>query len=295
MIKDEKDYITVWGIFDTISKEVRNSISKCAESGKTLGIGVYSDECCDTKLFTHPDKPLEHRMQIAQGLSGVTFVFPVDSLNDYENEKAAEIAYREYLNHKDSLNKSKKYKVGFVIGSFDVLHPGHIENINLSSEICEILYAVVKTDERVFDRKNKYPIQNTTERAANLRALKNVDGVLFYDLDSTRVDIVRSVISQFKKEHPTETIEEKDLVAIFGDDLKEKEEQRKRNGDWGEVNIEFTPRPEEKMKVMSSSVYQALIRQRGGIARYESEERKHLVINGYGIPNQGTSDGEREL
>lgn len=187
-------------------------------------------------------------------------------------EKAAEKAYRDYQKEIKVLEAAKKYKVGFVIGSFDLLHAGHIENINLASEICDRLYVVVKTDERIFDRKHKWPTQNTTERAEILKSLKQVRGVLFYDLDSDRDDIVESIIEQHKRDFPEETIEPKDLVAIFGEDLREKEEERKRNGDWGDVNIEFTPRSKEKMQRISSSVYKKIVEETGGLEGYEKRE-----------------------
>ena len=49
--------------------------------------------------------------------------------------------------------EAKKYKVGFVIGSFDVFHAGHLENLTLAKEMCEKLVVVLKTDERI--QKNK--------------------------------------------------------------------------------------------------------------------------------------------
>lgn len=66
-------------------------------------------------------------------------------------------------------------------------------------------------------------------------------------------------------------------MAIFGEDLKEKEEKRKRDGDWGEVNIEITPRSKEKMKKISSSVYKKIIQETGGLQNYEKRELDGLV------------------
>lgn len=286
----EKDYKLIIGIFDTISKEIRNRVLNKSEEGKPLGVGVYTDECCDTKLYTYPMKSLDHRMQIAQGLSGVAFTFPVDSLQPNEIEKAAEVAYEKYLNEVKQKEEAKKYKAGFVIGSFDLLHAGHIENINLASTFCEDLYVVVKTDERIFDRKKKHSIQNTTERAEILRALKQVKGVVFYDLDSNRDDVIRNIIDQYQKDHPGETIEQKDLVAIFGEDLKEKEEKRKRDGDWGEVNIEITPRYKEKMKKISSSVYKKIIQETGGLQNYEKRELDGLVDDSMDFDDDSIED-----
>lgn len=272
-----KKYNTVIGIFDTITKDIRDNILKYSEGDKPLGVGVYTDNCCDTKLYTHPMKSLEHRRQIAEGLAGVSFTFSVDSLNSDDISKASEEAYKNYLQQIKEEMEAKKYKAGFLIGSFDLLHAGHIENINLASKVCENLYVVVKTDERIFNRKNKYPIQNTTERAEILRALKQVKGVLFYDLDSDRNDVIKNVIYQYKKDFPGDKINESDIVAIFGEDLKEKEEKRKNEGAWGDVNIAFTPRSKEKMEQISSSVYQRILKETGGLKRYVESETLGLI------------------
>lgn len=273
---EEKDYKIVIGIFDTISKAVRDGISSNSKGDKPLGVGIYTDEYCKEHLFTTPMKPLEHRMEIAQGFSGVAFTFPVDNMHQADIEKAADEAYKAYMEEQQKAEKSKKYKVGFLIGSFDLFHAGHLENICMAKEMCEHLYVVVKTDERIFDRKNKYPIQNTTERAEILKALDPVEGVTFYDIDSTRSDVINDIIERFNADFPGQTLEESEMVAIFGEDLKEKEEQRKADGDWGEVSVVITPRPKEKMRTVSSSAYQRKIKEQGGLVSAEMSEARGL-------------------
>ncbi len=142
--------------------------------------------------------------------------------------------------------------------------------------MCEELYVFVKTDERIMVKKHKHPIQDTTQRAANLRALEAVKAVLYYDLDSNRRDAINDVLEQYEKCHTGEHIEEKELVAIFGEDLKEKEETSKKNGEWGDVNIVFTPRPAEKMKRISSTAYKRYLEETGGLDAYEAKEAEGL-------------------
>lgn len=293
MAEKEKPYKIVVGIFDTITKDIRDSIKTNCENSKPLGVGVYTDECCETSLYTHPLKPTIHRLQIAEGLNGVIFTFPVDSILPADIEREAAIAYQNYLEEIKQIEGLKKYKAGFVIGSFDLLHAGHIENINLASAMCKDLYVVVKTDERIFDRKKKQPVQNTTERAAVLMSLKQVKGVLFYDLDSNRRDVIQNVIAQYEEDHPGEILEEKDIVAIFGEDLKEKEEERKRRGDWGDVNIEITPRPADKMRTVSSSSYKRTMETNGGLASYEKRESESLIDETRAKANESREDDEQ--
>lgn len=174
---------------------------------------------------------------------------------------------------KAATSKKEEFKAGIVIGSYDLLHAGHIENIKLASEFCERLYAVVKTDERILANKNKIPMQNTTERANNVKLLKSVSGVTYMDLDSTREDIVKDVIEMYKEETGKE-ISESEIVAVFGEDLKEKEEIHKK--EWGDVSLRFTSRPVEKMKKVSSSSYQKKIKEAGGIEMYEARENNSV-------------------
>lgn len=267
-MEEKRKYTYIKGIFDVITKEVREKIKMSKEEGKPLGIGVFSDEYCEDTIFTKPSKELEHRLSVAEGFSGVDFVFPIQ-LGECIDE-IAENAYNEYLVRiKAATSKKEEFKAGIVIGSYDLLHAGHIENIKLASEFCERLYAVVKTDERILANKNKIPMQNTTERANNVKLLKSVSGVTYMDLDSTREDIVKDVIEMYKEETGKE-ISESEIVAVFGEDLKEKEEIHKK--EWGDVSLRFTSRPVEKMKKVSSSSYQKKIKEAGGIEVYEARE-----------------------
>lgn len=79
-------------------------------------------------------------------------------------------------------------------------------------------------------------------------------------------------------------------MAIFGEDLKEKEEKRKRDGDWGEVNIEITPRSKEKMKKISSSVYKKIIQETGGLQNYEKRELDGLVDDSMDFDDDSIED-----
>lgn len=274
-MEEEKNFKYIVGIFDVITKEIRRNIKKDGQNlDVPLGVGVYTDEFCENTLFTHPAKTLEHRMQIAKGMGGVVFTFPVSSLSKEETEIAAQEAYERYLAEIKQLNDIKKYKTGFIIGSFDLLHAGHMENINIASEVCNDLYVVVKTDERIMANKHKTPVQNTTERANNLRMLRQVRDVLYMDLDSTRQDIIEDIIAQYEIDHDGAKIEPGEIAAIFGEDLKDKEMEHE--SEWGDVNLVFTPRSSEKMQTISSSAYQQIVRSNGGLAEYQRREDENL-------------------
>ena len=168
MSSKEKEYNVITGIFDVITKGIRKSVLERSLDGKPLGVGVYTDEYCELTDFSKPMKSVEHRMEIAQGLTGVAFTFISNSRVFSEYEEVADVAYKEYMERVKQEQAPKPYKAGFVIGSFDLLHSGHLQNIELASEMCDELYVVVKTDERIRDKKHKDPVQNTAQRAANL-------------------------------------------------------------------------------------------------------------------------------
>ena len=267
MDNEENKFYFTHGMFDLICKDIREKIAK--ESGKegVYGIGVLTDRYCEEELMTHPLKNLEQRMKIAQSLEGVDFVFPLDDLSKKWEE--AEKAFQEYKRQEDEKRKRKQYKVGFIIGSFDVFHSGHLENIEMAKDLCEKLFVVLKSDERIIQKKGKIPQQSTAERAAILKCLKQVEEVLYMDIDTTREDVLQDVI------RVAGNVEKKDIVAIFGSDLKEKEEEHE-NEEWKEINVVYTYRDPNKMKTISSTHYQDMCRQNGGIQKIETIEKDAL-------------------
>lgn len=269
MDKQPEDFNYTVGIYDVICRYIRKKVEDEAGKKGTYGIGVYTDRFCEEELMTRPMKRLDERMKIAKCFKGVDFVFSVDDKDPKRIQEIAEAAYMKHLEESKKKEKTKKYKVGFVIGSFDVFHAGHLENLMLAKAMCEKLVVVLKTDERIIKNKNKHPRQSTAERVAVLRFMKLIDNILYMDMDTTRKDIIDDVMGLYEK------IEAKDIVAIFGSDLQEKE-GKYISTDWADINVVFTDREPEKMKVVSSSNYQKICDENGGIKNLEKVEEKHL-------------------
>lgn len=73
---------------------------------------------------------------------------------------------------------SKKYRIGYTTGVYDMFHIGHLNILKRAKEQCETLVVGVTTDELCFKRKNKYPIINEKERMEIVGAIRYVDKVV---------------------------------------------------------------------------------------------------------------------
>lgn len=73
---------------------------------------------------------------------------------------------------------TKKYKLGYTTGVFDLFHIGHLNILKKAKEQCEYLIVGVSTDEVVQGYKKKTPIIPFEERIAIVEALECVDEVI---------------------------------------------------------------------------------------------------------------------
>ena len=74
--------------------------------------------------------------------------------------------------------QTKKYKIGYTTGVYDMFHIGHLNILKRAKEQCEYLIVGVSTDELVQNYKHKTPIIPFEERAAIVGAIKYVDEVV---------------------------------------------------------------------------------------------------------------------
>ncbi|MFD2331500.1 adenylyltransferase/cytidyltransferase family protein [Cohnella sp. GCM10020058] len=76
-----------------------------------------------------------------------------------------------------STDTDKNWPIGYVSGSFDMFHMGHLNLIRRSKERCKKLIVGVLTDELIFKYKNKWPTIPLNERVAIIEAIKYVDEI----------------------------------------------------------------------------------------------------------------------
>ncbi len=76
---------------------------------------------------------------------------------------------------------SKPYKVGLLMGVFDLFHIGHLNLIRRAKAQCCFLRIAVLADSLVNEYKQLYPVIPQQERMEILRALRDVDEVVLLE------------------------------------------------------------------------------------------------------------------
>ena len=72
----------------------------------------------------------------------------------------------------------------FVNGTFDILHPGHIQLLNYAKSLGDSLTVGIDSDRRVREKKGPTrPVNSVGDRAYMLQNLKAVDHIVIFDSD----------------------------------------------------------------------------------------------------------------
>lgn len=229
-----------------------------------IGLGIYDDQLREALGLGKPLKTIEERMKIMEQIRGVDFVFIVSSLQKDIVKESAEKAYKIYEQNKKLENEKKqvekkKYEYGYVPGTYDLFHIGHLENLLKALEYCTKIIVGIKSDSLVEKHKNRKPVTSANERMEILRRFKFVYIVHEYDVRDPQV-----AVNQIKEKYGIDV-----NVIILGSDLKE---------DFSNVNIEgvdkkFTYRDKEKMKTRSTTAYMEIH------SENEKNKRRKCIIN----------------
>ena len=149
--------------------------------------------CVSNKISVKKSLELANRAAgIVVGKIGTSTI----SLNELFKEKQL------FINKKCSLSelkkivanyKSKKYKVGFTNGCFDILHIGHIDYLEESKKLCDKLIIAINSDSSVKRIKGRNrPINNQEDRAKILSALSLCDHVIIFN-QLTPIQLITSL------------------------------------------------------------------------------------------------------
>ncbi len=102
------------------------------------------------------------------------------------------------------MKETKKYKIGYTDGVYDLFHIGHLNMIQAAKSQCEYLIVGVHGDDVVKEYKPFYPIINENERKRIIESIKGVD---------------RAVINRFRDKMKLWELYKFDVIFI-GDDWK---------------------------------------------------------------------------
>lgn len=82
--------------------------------------------------------------------------------------------------------------VGFIAGSFDLIHPGYIKMFEDAKKVCNHLIVGLQTDPTL-DRpeKNKL-VHSLEERKLILSSIKQVDEILVYDTEESLYNLLKN-------------------------------------------------------------------------------------------------------
>lgn len=80
----------------------------------------------------------------------------------------------------------------FVNGTFDILHPGHVQLLNYARSQGDSLLVAIDSDRRVRELKgDDRPVNTEHDRKFMLEHLRSVDSVWIFDSDQELEDICR--------------------------------------------------------------------------------------------------------
>lgn len=83
-------------------------------------------------------------------------------------------------------------KTVFVNGTFDILHPGHLQLLEYARSQGDKVVVAIDSDERVREKKGpNRPINTAEDRAYMLQSLRTVDHVLLFGSDAELENCVK--------------------------------------------------------------------------------------------------------
>jgi rfaE bifunctional protein nucleotidyltransferase chain/domain len=146
----------------------------------------------------------------------------VKNLSEFDSAKIKTIEELKNINNKYKKNGKS---IGLCVGSYDLLHPGHIRHFQSAKQLCDILLVAVATDEYVRKRKGyNRPIIPEKLRAYSISQLETVDYVLISKFNRA-TDLIHQLKPSFyikgsdyiNKQTPGITAERKAIKNVGGE------------------------------------------------------------------------------
>ena len=160
--------------FDMLRARDIELLKRLTDSFRFVDVSIYDDQLAQTYLGKKPMYSLDERVKTIRNIRGIRSINVVNA-----EGKVMPTKDDGFLITEPNLNKP--YKIGYVPGVFDMLHPGHIEYIKQVCDQCEEVYIGIKSDKYVKIRKNKDTVLKFDERKTILGGIIGVKDVVKAD------------------------------------------------------------------------------------------------------------------
>lgn len=113
---------------------------------------------------------------------------------EYFEKESKMIVSKELIGKLSEELKQSGKRIVFTNGCFDIIHAGHVKYLAEARNMGDVLIVGMNTDESVRSIKGPTrPINNETDRAAVLEALRSVDIVTLFGEDTPEL-LIRSIV-----------------------------------------------------------------------------------------------------
>ena len=204
-------------------------VERIRDLGESVTVLMRTDDEIRKEYHAEPLNPQEDRIVMALEVAGVDEVI-CDGMR-----------YTRSCGDNES-DSPKMFGVGYVPGTYDVLHTGHLENILEARKLCDIVVIGVNSDDLVFHNKGKRTRQSESTRKWVLQHIEGVQFVIIADTNDKKVigETIREMTGGRKMQ-----------VIVLGEDLKGKSINSEALEEG--VVIHYTRRPAAKMLRVSST------------------------------------------
>ena len=84
----------------------------------------------------------------------------------------------------------ESFKIGFVAGAFDLIHPGYIKLFKYAKKYCDSLIVAIHQDPSIERPKKFRPVHSLRERKLIIQSLKHVDKTVNYKTEKDLVNLL---------------------------------------------------------------------------------------------------------
>ena len=215
-----------------VSSEKTINIS--AEAKEVFDVSGAGDTVIATIAFSLAHKiNLENSIHLANISAGIvvsktgTATVTKEEIIEYIIEKQP--TKQKIFNNKDnfystlSYLRSKKKKIVFTNGCFDLLHIGHISLLEQAAKLGDILIVAINSDDSVKRIKgNGRPITTEQHRARILASISEIDGVILFNEDTPYelIKFIKPDVLVKGKDYKIEDVIGKDIVEKNGGSIE---------------------------------------------------------------------------